>query len=63
MPARIALGYPSVFELTSALILLVALIVAVAWIGGRVYAGAILTNRQVNLLQMITTLGLRRPSA
>ncbi len=63
MPTRVAIGAPSIFELFASLVLLAASIAGAAWVGGKVYAGAILTNRRVNLLESLQSVGLLRPRA
>jgi ABC-2 type transport system permease protein len=53
MPTRVAMGGPSALEVTVALLLLLPAIVAMAWIGGRMYAAAILVNRRTNPLRLL----------
>ncbi len=56
MPTRIALGSPSVFEIAASYVLLWPTIFAVAWLGGKIYASAILMNRTLKPAQWLTLL-------
>ena len=52
MPARAAMGEPALWEIGLSAALMIAAIVGMAWLAGRIYAGAILrTGRRVGLLQ------------
>jgi ABC-2 type transport system permease protein len=57
MPTRVALGSPSVLDLTISYALLWPSIVAVAWIGGQIYSNAILMSRSVRLAQLLSMVG------
>ncbi|HEX5370485.1 MAG TPA: ABC transporter permease, partial [Dehalococcoidia bacterium] len=56
MPTRIAMGSPSVFEVALSYALLWPAILGVAWLGGNIYASAILMNRSVKLAQLLRLL-------
>ena len=52
MPARAAMGEPALWEIALSAALMVAAIVGMVWLAGRIYAGAILrTGARVGLLQ------------
>ena len=51
MPLRFAIGNPAWWEMTLAVAIMLPSIAGVAWLAGRIYAGAVLSNgRRVNLL-------------
>ncbi len=56
MPTRIALGSPSVFEIAGSYFLLWPTIFGVAWLGGKIYASAILMNRSLKPAQWLSLL-------
>jgi ABC-2 type transport system permease protein len=53
MPARVAMGSPAAIELVACYALLIASMIAVAWLGGRIYAAAILSSRQVSIVSLL----------
>jgi len=53
LPSRIALGHPSAAEIALAYALLPPAIAAVAWLGGKVYAAAILSTGRVSLTRTV----------
>ena len=53
MPTRIALGSPSVFEVAVSYLLLWPTIFGVAWLGGKIYASAILMNHSLKPAQWL----------
>ncbi len=53
MPSRVAVGDPSRIELVACYLLLVPAILLVAWIGGRVYSGVILSGGKPRLAALV----------
>jgi ABC-2 type transport system permease protein len=53
MPARVASGDPTVIELVACFALLVPAIAFVAFVGGRIYAAAILSGRKFKLANLV----------
>ena len=49
MPARVASGDPSALELVACYALLAPAVLLVAWVGGRIYAGVILSGSKASL--------------
>jgi ABC-2 type transport system permease protein len=53
MPARVASGSPSAPELAACYALLVPAILLIAWVGGRIYAGVILSGSRPSIGKLI----------
>lgn len=56
MPTRIALGSPSGYEIALSYLLLWPTIFGVAWLGGKIYASAILMNQSLKPAQWLSLL-------
>lgn len=59
MPSLVALGAASALEVALALVLIVPALAFIAWLGGRAYAGAILTNRRTTFRELVGLQSLR----
>jgi ABC-2 type transport system permease protein len=60
MPSRVATGDPGAIELAACYLLLVPAIVLVAWIGGRIYSGVILSGGKPGFSMLVAA--VTRPS-
>jgi ABC-2 type transport system permease protein len=59
MPSLVALGVASAWEVALSILLLFPALALVAWVGGKIYTGAILSNRRTSLRQLLRPAGLR----
>lgn len=56
MPSRVATGSPDTLELIACYVLLPPMIMLVAWLGGRIYAAAIMSGRSMGMRGMLKTM-------
>lgn len=59
MPSLVALGAASALEVALAIVLLLPALAFIAWLGGRAYAGAILTSRRTTIRELLGLASLR----